>query len=251
MKIDVLGIGFDDLSLDQAADLAFDIISKKGQDSAKTYVVTPNPEIVWRCRRDIALKYSVNKAGIVLPDGIGIIYGAKILGTPFSGSRVPGIDFADALFRRMAEAGQSVFLLGAKAGVAESAGQALEKAHPGLIIAGSSDGYFTDSASIISQINALSPDLLLVCLGAPKQELWMAENIENLNVPLCAGLGGSLDVFAGNVKRAPEFFQKLGLEWLYRIAKEPRRLLRSLSLPLFVVFVLLRRIKSIGNTNSF
>jgi len=251
MKIDVLGIGFDNVSLDEAADLAFDIILKKGQESAKTYVVTPNPEIVWRCRRDIALKYSVNKAGIVLPDGIGIIYGAKILGTPFSGSRVPGIDFIDALFRKMSVSGKSVFLLGAKPGIAEAAGKALEEAHPGLVIAGFADGYFTDSDALISQINALDPDLLLVCLGAPKQELWMAENIDRLNVPLCAGLGGSLDVFSGKVKRAPKVFQKLGLEWLYRIIREPRRLGRSLSLPLFVLFVLLRRLRLIGNTNSF
>ncbi|MCL2367181.1 MAG: WecB/TagA/CpsF family glycosyltransferase [Oscillospiraceae bacterium] len=244
MRIDVLGIGFDNLSLDQAADFAFDIISGEESAPTKTYVVTPNPEIVWLCRQNPTLRDNINHAGLVLPDGIGIIYGARILGTPFSGGRVPGIDFIDALFQRMAKAGKSVFLLGAKSGVAEAAGNALKKAHPGLIISGFADGYFTDSAALIAQINATQPDLLLVCLGAPKQELWMAEHLDRLNVPLCAGLGGSLDVFSGNVKRAPVFFQKLGLEWFYRIVTSPSRLKRSLSLPLFALSVFIQRLRN-------
>ncbi|MCL2201130.1 MAG: WecB/TagA/CpsF family glycosyltransferase [Oscillospiraceae bacterium] len=238
MRVNVLGIGFDNLSLEQSATLAFDKITSK----EKTYAVTPNPEIVWLSRRNEALRSAINSAGLVLPDGIGVIYGAKILGTPLSHGRVPGIDFAAALFCKMAKAGLSVFLMGAKPGVAATAGENLAKTYPGLIIAGTADGYFTDSAPIIEKINSSRPDLLLVCLGAPKQELWMAENLEKLDVPLCAGLGGSLDVFAGNVKRAPVFFQKAGLEWLYRIFKEPKRLARSVSLPLFILRVIVKRI---------
>ena len=235
----MLGVGFDDVTIETAASRALEIIS----GGEKAYVVTPNPEIVWLCRHNKELSNAVNSAGLVLPDGIGIILGAKILGTPLSGGRVPGIDFIGALLSKMAKSGGRVFLLGAKPGVAETAGENLAEKYPGIIIAGTADGYFTDSAALTSQINAANPELLLVCLGAPKQELWMAENLSMLNASLCAGLGGSLDVFAGNVKRAPEFFQKLGLEWFYRIVKEPKRLRRSLSLPLFVLFVFLRRFK--------
>jgi len=111
-----------------------------------------------------------------------------------------------------------------------------------LVIAGVADGYFTDDGPVIETINAAAPDLLLVCLGAPKQELWMAENIGRLNTRLCAGLGGSLDVFAGKVKRAPTIFQKLGLEWFYRLICQPSRIKRMIKLPLFVLAAVLKRI---------
>ena len=127
-----------------------------------------------------------------------------------------------------------MFLLGAKPGVAEQAGKRLETMFPGLVIAGAYDGYFKDDAPVVEAVNAAHPDLLLVCLGAPKQELWMQHNQSVLNVGLMAGLGGSLDVFAGNVKRAPKLFQKLGLEWFYRLLKEPKRIGRMMKLPKFL-----------------
>ena len=188
------------------------------------------------------LRAAINDAFLVLPDGIGVIYGAKILGTPLK-ARIPGIDFISALLARMAESGKSVFLFGSKPGVAEAAAENIAAAHPGIVISGTCDGYFTDDGPIIQKINDASPDLLLVCLGAPKQELWMAENVSKLNVRLMAGLGGSLDVFAGNVKRAPKAWQRLGLEWLYRLIKEPRRIKRMIKLPLFVLAVIMKRIR--------
>ena len=239
MSIDVLGVEFSDVTPEQAVGIAKEAISRNN----KMYVVTPNPEIVWMARENEALKSALNGAGLVLPDGIGITIGAKILGTPLRGGRVPGIDFASALLDEMAQLGGSVYLLGAKPGVAEEAGAKLSAKYPGLIISGTSDGYFTDSEPIISSINNACPDAVFVCLGSPKQELWMRENLDRLNVKLCAGLGGSLDVYAGNVKRAPIFFQKAGLEWLYRLIREPRRITRVLKLPLFVFVVILKRIK--------
>ena len=238
MRIDVLGIGFSDITPEEAVSQAYEIVS----GGEKTYIVTPNPEIVWMARRDETLKTAVNSAGMVLPDGIGIIIGARILGTPLKGGRIPGIDFITRLFREMAETRGSVYLLGAKPGVAEEAGQRLAEQYPGLIIAGAADGYFDGDEQAVRLINASSPDLLLVCLGAPKQELWMAENIGRLKVRLCAGLGGSLDIFAGKVKRAPVFFRKLGLEWLYRLICEPRRIKRMIKLPLFVLAVARKRL---------
>jgi len=238
LKVDVLGIGFDDITLRQAVLRASEIM----RCGEKAYIVTPNPEIVWVCRRNEALRSAINGAGLVLPDGVGIILGARILGTPLKCGRLPGVDFAAALFSEMAESGGSIFLFGAKPGVAEEAGNNLSEKYPGLKIAGVADGYFTDSESVIEAINAANPSLLLVCLGAPKQELWMAENAGRLRVPLCAGLGGALDIFAGKAKRAPVFFRKLGIEWLFRIVREPRRIKRSLRLPLFVLAVIARRL---------
>ena len=239
VRTDVLGIGFDDNTMQEAVSRAFNII----RSDKKEYIVTPNPEIVWICRRNEKLRDAVSGAGLVLADGIGIILGARILGTPLRCGRVPGIEFAAALFEKMAELHMSVFLLGSKPGVAEEAGENLAKKHPGLVIAGFADGYFSDDKQIIAQINKVQPDLLLVCLGAPKQELWMAQNIGQLSTNLCAGLGGSLDVFAGKVKRAPAFFQKLGLEWFYRLICEPRRIKRMIKLPLFVIAVAWKRIR--------
>jgi len=238
MKIDVLGVEFDDIFIDDAASL----ISHKISEREKCYIVTPNPEIVWMCRKNPSLEKAVSTAGLVLADGVGITIGAKILGTPFKNGRVPGIDFIAALFKEMAKSQGRVYLLGAKPGVADIAGEKLSKLYPGIIIAGTGDGYFSDDALVIEKINNANADILLVCLGAPKQELWMAQNLEKLNVPVCAGLGGSLDVFAGNVKRAPVIFRKLGLEWLYRIASDPKRIKRSVVLPLFILRVIVKRI---------
>jgi len=238
MRVDILGVGFDDFTVESAATLAHEKI----QNGEKTYVVTPNPEIVWITRKNEALRTALNSAGLVLVDGIGVVIGAKILGTPIKGGRVPGIDFITLLFDKLAASGGRVFLLGAKPGVAQTAGEKLAEKHKGLVIAGTADGYFTDSKALIKQVNASSSDLLLVCLGALRQELWMSENLAHLDVPLCAGLGGSLDVFAGNVRRAPVFFQRFGLEWLYRITTDPRRLKRSLRLPLFMFGVISKRI---------
>ena len=239
MRIDVLGVGFDNITADEAVSAAYGAVCG---DAPAGYAVTPNPEIVWLCRDDEALCRAVNGAFLVLPDGIGVIYGAKILGTPLK-ERIPGIDFITALLAKMAGAGKSVFLFGSKPGVAEAAADNLTAAYPGLVISGTCNGYFTDDGPIIEKINAASPDLLLVCLGAPKQELWMSENASRLNVRLMAGLGGSLDVFAGNVKRAPAAWQRLGLEWLYRLIKEPRRIKRMIKLPLFVLAVIIKRIR--------
>ena len=245
MRIDVLGISFDEFTLDEAVAKAIDIIDNS---DLSTYVVTPNPEIVWMARRDEALRAALNAAGMVLPDGVGIVIGARILGTPLRSGRVPGIDFADSLFARISQFAGSVYLLGAKPGVAEQAGENLAKKHPGLVIAGAADGYYKDDESledIIEDINKTQPDVLLVCLGSPNQEFWMQTNLERLNVKLCAGLGGSLDVFAGNVRRAPIIFRKLGIEWLFRLCNEPRRIKRMIKIPLFVMAAIKTRMHSL------
>lgn len=237
-RINILGVPFDDVSMVDAVETAIKWIEqRKG-----CYVVTPNPEIVMMARENDELKETIENAAYVLPDGIGIIYGAKILGNPLK-ERVPGIDFASGVMEKLANRNGSVYLLGAKPGVAEKAGENLQRFFPGLIIAGAHDGYFQDDALIVEDINRLKPDLLLVCLGFPKQEFWMRDHANSLDVGLMAGLGGSLDVFAGVVQRAPVMWQRLGLEWLYRLLKEPSRLRRMMKLPQFLVCVIKERVK--------
>ena len=238
MRIEVLGVEFDNLNMDEAAAKAMELMERR----SSSYVVTPNPEIVWMCRDNAALKEAVEAADLVVPDGIGVIYGAKILGTPLK-ERVPGIDLGTRLFAAVKEKGKTLYLLGAKPGIAEKAAENISEQFPGIKICGTADGYFKDDAPVIDKINAAAPDLLLVCLGAPKQEIWMRNNADKLNVGLMMGLGGVLDVFAGTVQRAPESWQKLGLEWLYRLLKQPSRIKRMIKLPVFVFAAIWQRIR--------
>ncbi len=238
MKVDVLGVSFENATLEETVNRAMGQLDGEG---APQYVVTPNPEIVMTARKDEEFRRVLNGAFLVLPDGIGVVYGARILGRPIR-ERIPGIDFITALFEKMA--GRRVFLLGAKPGVAEQAARNLSTRFPELVLCGTNDGYFTDDGPVIEKINTAAPDLLLVCLGAPKQEKWMAANAGRLNVRLMAGLGGSLDVFAGIVERAPEKWRRLGLEWLYRLLKEPKRIGRMMKLPKFLLVCMGRRVRS-------
>ncbi len=229
-RIDVLGVSFDDLTMDEAVEIALGFM----QERRACYACTPNPEIVMAAKGDASLRAALSGAELVLADGVGITKAAAMLGTPLK-SRVPGIDFASNVISRLAQRGGSVYLLGAKPLVAEVAAEKLTQTYPGIVIAGTNDGYFTDDAPVIEKINAASPDFLMVCLGSPKQELWMSANAGRLSGGLRAGLGGSLDVMAGNVQRAPETWRRLGLEWLYRVIKEPKRLGRVMKLPAFVL----------------
>ena len=230
MRIDVLGVGFDNITMDQAVAEGVRLMDTAGAH----YVVTPNPEIVETCRQDGEAMEAVTGADLVLADGIGVIYGAKLLGTPLKG-RVTGIGFAQGLMERMAGGGRSLYLLGAKPGVAERAAENLARQYPGLQIAGTHDGYFSEDGPVTEDIRASGADVVFVCLGAPKQEKWMRRNGEAAGAHLMVGLGGCLDVFSGEVKRAPAVFQKLGLEWLYRLAANPSRIGRMVKLPLFLI----------------
>ncbi len=225
-----MGVGFDDLTLEEAVAAG----EKLAQGPGFSYVVTPNPEIVDLARADAGYRDLLNGAGLVLPDGIGVVYAAKLLGRPLKG-RVPGIDFATGLLDRLAKNGGKLFLLGAKPGVAEQAAARLKAAHPGLVICGTNDGYFKDSAPVVEKIKEAAADVVFVCLGAPKQEKWMAQYGPETGAHLMAGLGGALDVYAGNVKRAPVLWQKLGMEWAYRLIRQPSRIGRMAKLPLFLV----------------
>ena len=235
MKINILGVAFDALTLGEAEERADALLCS----GAGGYIVTANPEIVLRCREDAAYAAAVNGAKLVLADGVGDLCAARILGTPLPG-RVAGADLVPRLLARLAERGGSVFLYGARPGVAERAGESLQSACPGLRIAGTENGYISDETALLEALEREKPDLLLLGLGAPRQELWLAENRQRTPAVMI-GVGGLLDVFAGDIPRAPEAWQRLGLEWLYRLLREPRRFKRVIRLPKILLLALRER----------
>ena len=236
--IDILGVNVDSITFAGALDKAEALVRTEGV----SMIFTPNPEIVMCAKNDAELQSILNSADLCTADGIGVVYASKIIGNPVP-ERVAGFDLVCALLERMSKTGEGVFLFGAKPGVAETAKVKMEEKYPGIVISGTHDGYFKpeDEDKIVEEINASGAKLLLVCLGAPKQEKWIAKNRNRLNVNLCMGVGGTLDVFAGTAKRAPEIFIKLNLEWAYRVLKNPSRIGRFAALPKFVIEVLKNR----------
>ena len=230
MKTEILGIQFDNLSREEAK--AAGAAMLRSQDFH--YAVTPNPEFILAADKDLEFQKILNKADLVLPDGIGVVYSAQILGRPLKG-RVAGFDFACDMLDVLDQLGGRLYLLGAKPGVAGEAGRQILEAHPNIVLCGVHDGYFKDSDPVARQVAEARPDLLFVCLGAPKQEKWIARFGLLTGAKLAIGLGGCLDVFAGNVERAPEKWQKAGMEWAYRLMKEPKRIGRMAKLPLVLV----------------
>ena len=230
LKREILGVAFDDLTRQEAAQRGRELL----EEDKFHYVVTPNPEFLLAAEKDPEFCRVLNEADLVLPDGIGVVYSAKILGTPLKG-RVPGIEFAQDMLECLNEKKGRLFLLGAKPGVAEEAGARILDRYPDIVLCGTQDGYFRDEETVLLKVAAARPDLLFVCLGAPKQEKWMARWGRHTGARLAIGLGGALDVFAGKVERAPESWRKLGLEWAYRLKKEPQRAGRMAKLPLVLV----------------
>lgn len=231
--VNILGAKVQKLTMSEASQIAMSFFDSEG----KKVIYTPNSEIILYASKNPEFMPKLNSADLLIADGIGVVYGAKILRNSLP-ERVAGFDLLKEIFPRMAEKGLSVYLLGAKPGVAEKAGEELEKMYPGLRIAGTHDGYFKDDTEVIKDINEKKPDLLMVCLGFPKQENWIYDHRNELDVKAMIGAGGCLDVFSGTVERAPEFYCKHGLEWFYRLKKEPWRFMRMTALPVFALKVL-------------
>lgn len=238
MKTGVLGLQFDNVTMEQALARARELL---GGDHA-AMAVTPNAEIAYEALKSDELRALLNSADLMLPDGSGVVLAAKILKTPLR-QKVAGVDFADRLLGVLEETGGGLYLLGSKPGIGELAAEKMREKHPKLNVCGIADGYFKDEAAVVERINAAAPDVLFVCLGAPKQERFMQAHREELNVRLMAGLGGSLDSFAGTVKRAPRWMIRMNLEWLYRLIKQPSRFGRMLRLPKYIWAAVCERVR--------
>ncbi len=233
-KINVRGILFDNVTMSEAISLAECELQKNNV----SVVVTPNAEIAQMCLDDPEIDRIIGGAEIILPDGAGVVMAANILGTPLK-EKVAGVEFGMALLEHAEKNEYPVFLLGGKPAVAEIASSKLKLKFPNLNVVGTHDGYFQKSGSesdaVLAEINATGANILFVCLGAPTQEKWIMQNRDKLtSVRLAACLGGSLDVYAGTVKRAPKIFIKLRLEWFYRLLREPKRIGRMMNLPKYI-----------------
>lgn len=208
-------------------------IEKRMAAGEKSTIVAVNPEKLIAASKDENVKQLINSATYQIPDGIGVVLASKLKGGRIT-SRVTGIDMMERLIELSAKKGYRVFLYGAKEEVVKKAKENLEAKYPGLQIVGYSNGYVNDYDSLIKKINDSKADILFVALGSPRQELWIKTYMNDLNVKVLQGVGGSFDVFAGHVKRAPKLFRNLGLEWFYRLVTDPKRFKRQLALPKFL-----------------
>jgi len=236
IKENYLGVDVCALNMEEVLDEVDNIILQK----KPSFIVAINPEKIMKAQKDENLRNLLNSASIQIPDGVGVVI-ASILNGGRIRSRVTGIDLMINICERASKKGYKVYILGAKPGVAEKAAEVLKNKFLGLNIVGIKDGYFKDEEEVINDIKEKSPDILFVAMGSPKQEYWITRNMEKLNVPLLMGIGGSLDVISGNIKRAPKLMRNLGLEWLYRLIKEPWRYKRMAVLPVFLCKVLKER----------
>lgn len=202
-------------------------------------VVTADSSAVVLARQDGEFREIVNNADLVTPDSTGILWGAKKLGTPLI-ERVCGVDIARALCEMSGREDFSVYFLGAAPGVAQAAVENLKSEFPTLQIAGVQHGYFgpAEDAEVVAKVRESGAKVLLVAMGIPKQEKWIAKHLNELGVCVAIGVGGSFDVFSGKVKRAPAWMQRRGLEWLYRLASNPKKIGKVMTLPRFVLMVL-------------
>ncbi len=230
--INILGAKIHTVNMDEALAKAMELMETDGC----SVIYTPNSEIILHASNDPEFMKKLNSADLTVADGIGVVYAAKMLRKPLR-ERVAGFDLTCRIFKEMAKTRKSVYLLGSKPGVAEEAAKTILRDNPGIVIAGTADGYFKEDGPVVEAINDANPDFLMVCLGFPKQEEWIYKNRDTLNARLVIGAGGCLDVFAGTVLRAPDFYCRHGLEWLYRLIKQPSRFIRMLALPKFAIKV--------------
>ena len=218
------------------------ILEQRVVENKKTYVVTANAEIVMYAKENVSYFNIITKADYIVPDGIGVVKGAQILKKEIK-ERVPGIELMVDLLKIANKFNQKIYFYGAKNEVIEKMIQRIKSDYPNINIVGYSNGYINDADNkITDEIINLEPDYIFVAKGAPLQDEWINKVIQKADKGLFMGVGGSFDVLAGEVKRAPEIWQKLNLEWLYRIAGDPKRWKRSMALPKFVIEVLKLRI---------
>lgn len=234
-QVEIVGVNVDNTTLNEASKKLEDFLDGEGL----SMVFTPNSEILVDAVKDPYFTQVLNSGNLVIPDGIGVVIASKFYGMPMK-ERVTGYDLMCKLIAIAHNKDKSIYFIGGKEGVAEEAALNIIQKYKDIKILGWHNGYFDEEEekTIINNIIELKPDIVFVALGAPKQEKWIYENRHKLPVKIAMGVGGSIDVLANRVKRAPSFYQKAGLEWFYRLMKEPRRFLRVLKLPKFILLSL-------------
>jgi N-acetylglucosaminyldiphosphoundecaprenol N-acetyl-beta-D-mannosaminyltransferase len=239
-RVAVLGVPVDVVDWPMAIQAVTEFLGSEGQPET---VIALNPEKVMAARLDRRLLEQIRSAGLLLPDGIGVVWASRLLGLGAM-ERVPGSEMMPEICKLAVSLGKSIFLLGASEDTNAKVADALTKTYPGIQIAGRRNGYFSDDKSddVLQQINDSGAKILFVALGSPKQELWMEKYLPQLSVRICQGVGGTFDVLAGNVRRAPVAFRALNLEWFYRLITNPARAARQRALPAFAWAVVKERL---------
>lgn len=239
-RIYLLGSLIDKVNLKQALEKIEEFINSK----TPHHVITANAEIIYTGVKNKKLSRTLNKADLVTADGSGVIWASKYIKDPIE-ERVTGIDLVNTICKLAPKKNWKLYFLGGEPGIAEKAVLKILELEPDCQIVGYENGYFSEDETpqVIENIKKTTPDILFVGLGAPKQEFWIREHLQELNVSVCIGVGGSMDVLAGKAKRAPEWMQKNSLEWLYRLYKEPSRYKRMLALPRFVFAIISQKQK--------
>ncbi|HOG63014.1 MAG TPA: WecB/TagA/CpsF family glycosyltransferase [Sedimentibacter sp.] len=242
-KLSIMGVRINNISMNEVLKLA----EQKIKNDEKYIIYTPNTEIIMMCQKDEEFLNIMNKSNINVPDGVGLIYAGKIKKFPLK-EKVAGYDLSINLLKMADEKGLKLYAVGGRPGVAEAAMQNVQKKYPGIKIVGAHHGYFKgthlgkfgheEEIAVIEDINRHKPHILFVGFGAKKQEQWIEYNKDLINANIIIGNGGTLDGLAGIVKRAPDIFINLGLEWLYRLIKEPKRITRQIVLPVFMFKVI-------------
>jgi len=237
-SVHILGFRIDRVSMDSALARIEKFIAER----VPRYLVTADASMVVTAQDDPELAGIVDRADLVTPDGAGILWASRKLRTPIT-DKVSGVDLVAQMVRLSEEKGYRIFFFGAGPGVAQQAAENLLKRYPGAHIVGTRDGYFKpdQEAEIVAEIKAARPDMLFVAMGIPKQEKWITRYKDEIGVPVSAGIGGSFDVYSGRVKRAPVFMQRNGLEWLHRLAANPKKIGKVMTLPKFVMMTLSHR----------
>ncbi|HET8911934.1 MAG TPA: WecB/TagA/CpsF family glycosyltransferase [Ktedonobacteraceae bacterium] len=240
----ILGVRVDRFSQYQAINRIEQLVEERRASQGQIpcqQVVTVNPEFVMAAQKHTEFRQAINTATLSLPDGAGVVWATRYKKQP-APERVTGTDLLPPLAERCAAKGYRLYLLGAASGIAEAAADKLRQNYPNLQIAGTYAGSPApaEENEIIERISAARADMLCVAYGAPAQELWIYRNLHRLPTAVAIGVGGAFDFISGHQRRAPKFFQKSGLEWLYRLYREPWRWRRMLALPLFAVKVALK-----------
>ena len=240
-RVRVLDIPVDAIDMNTAIKYVDNLIKN---NKKRCYILAVNPEKIIALQKDPSLKYMFEDATLLIPDGIGVVLALRLL-HGIRISRVPGADLMENICRESAKKGYKIFIYGAKEEVNKVATESIKKKYKGLQIVGRCNGYIPENrmSELIKKINNSGADILFIALGSPKQEKWIQRYLSELDVKICQGIGGTLDTIAGTTKRAPKSFQRMGLEWFYRLIREPKRIRRQIVLPVFASKVIKEKIR--------